>query len=365
MPHTLYVRDFAADNLTDSQIIAACLTARPAGEAVTIILDGRDFHIDEAILLDDFTTFIIDGCAIKQNDEVFDNVFRGANVIINPENPFGAPLEVRPARDIRIVGQNGARIIGCDINRKGYHPPLGQTLDMTGDFWGWRVVQICLSRCDGFDVSGLSLLQSRGWSLSFDGCANGYVHDITIESNVKNGDGVDFRAGCHDCRAENIRGYTSDDSIACTALYEAGRTYPFKNYLYPHEPYLATLGQIAPHELDIYNIDISGVYTGGEHHGVICLAANGLQVHHITIRNVEEAERGKRFSCVKLYTGYGSGYQTGDLHHITIEGITSRIAKYAVECNATVEAVRLSAIRQLTPDGELFSLADPQGIVIV
>ena len=73
--------------------------------ASVIVFDSKDWYIDNAILIPPDTTIIIDDCMIKQNNEVFDNVFRGNNLIVNPENPFGTPLDVLPTRNIKIIGK--------------------------------------------------------------------------------------------------------------------------------------------------------------------------------------------------------------------------------------------------------------------
>ncbi len=143
---------------------------------------------------------------------------------------------------------------------------------------------ISLSNCRNFEVSGLKFENATCWNMSFDMCSNGYIHDIVFNSHVKNGDGIDFRSGCHDCRVERIFGTTSDDTVACTALYSE-ETYPVGNYLYTLEPSRCIHGRDKM-DRDISNISIKDVKTNGMHHGVICLAANGNQVHHITIENI-------------------------------------------------------------------------------
>jgi polygalacturonase len=299
---------------------------------------------------------------IKQNNEVFDNVFRGNNLIVNPENPFGTPLDVLPTRNIKIIGKNDAKIVGCDINRRSYHSFLKEEQDMVGDFWGWRTHQISLSKCTCFEISGIEFFQTRGWTMSFDFCCDGYIHDLKIVSNVKNGDGVNFRAGCHHCKVDNITGYTSDDTVACTALFKRNRNYPDNKYLYPNEPAKSIFDGDNLRELDIHDISISRVFTGGEHHGVICLASGGLQVYNIDIRDVIEDCFGKREAAVKIYTGYGEGYRENDFHDITVTNVVSSISGSAVMCNAKVNNVILKNIQNKS--GVNYNLTYTEGIVI-
>jgi hypothetical protein len=348
---------FRRADISDNMAIKNCIdgTHDSIGE-LTIVLDGADWRLEEAVLLPSDTTVIIDGCSIIQNDGAFDNVFRGDNLVLNPDDPFGRPLSVKQTGNIRIIGRNNAQIIGCEINRRAYHPVLNETQDMTGDFWGWRTLQICLSKCDGFEVGGISFSRTRCWAMSFDLCSNGYVHDIHFETRVKNGDGVNFRAGTHHCRVERITGFTSDDTVACTALRMPDKEYPVRNYIYPLEPAISIYKGDAGF-LDIHDIQIDDVKTGGRCHGVICLAAEGLQVRHIRISNVDEADEGEREAAVKIYTGYGGGYRDGDLHHIEVSGVTSRISSHAVLCNAKMEHIRLRGIRQEKPGARRVTLA--------
>jgi hypothetical protein len=197
--------------------------------------------------------------------------------------------------------------------------------------------------------------------MSFDMCSNGYVHDLHFDTRVKNGDGVNFRAGTRHCRVERVTGFTSDDTVACTALWEPDREYPIKNYLYPLEPALSIYKGDAA-ELAIHDISIGDISTGGHCHGVICLAANGLQVRRIRISGVDEAPDGEREAAVKLYTGYGGGYRDGDLSDIEVCGVTARISRHAVLGNAAMKNVALKDIRQETPGGERVTLAYPDGV---
>lgn len=363
---TFHVYDFLNAATTDSARIKACMErdAIQKGGA-TVVFDRKDWLIDEAILLPANTTVILDGCAVIQKDFVYDNVFRGDNLIPDPADLPGVPLRVSQTENIRILGKNGAKIIGCDRNRRAFHPVLKTEQEMTGDFWGWRAFQICLSRCDGFEIGGLELLQTRSWAMSFDFCSGGHIHDIRIESNVKNGDGIDFRVGCHHCRVENITGFTSDDTVACTALSRERLSYPHKNYLYPLEPFFPLWDGTDPRALDIHDIHISGIYTGGFHHGVICLAARGLQVYNIRIEEIRETAPGHREAAVKLYTGYADGYLDGDLHHIEIRGVHASISDYAVLCNTVVKAVTVADVHQYDGAKTKLQFSDQTGVTIL
>jgi hypothetical protein len=360
-----YVKDYIKSKRTDSECIRECLyDATECTGKKTIIFNSKDWYIDEAIILSDDTEIIIDGCMIKQNNYVFDNVFRGNNHIVDFKNPYGSPLLVTPIKNISIKGKNNARIVGCDINQRGRHFVLNQEQDMTGDFWGWRTYQILLSRCDNFEISGLEFTQTRCWAMTFELCSHGSIHDISITSSVKNGDGIDFRAGCHHCSVDNITGNTSDDTVACTALLFGHNTFPYKNYLYPLEPALS-IALEKKRSLDVHDISISNVHTGGLCHGVICCAADGLKIYDIGIKNIADTAVGKREATVRIYTGYGENYKDNDIRDICVENVTSEISKYAFMCTAKVSGMIVRNIKQNNSEGEAISISYPEGIDVI
>jgi len=352
MQKTFYVKDYAVPDISDSEAIERCFAdACRETEYKTIVFDGRDYHIDRAVLVPSDTEIVIDNCTVKQNDYVFDNVFRGDNLLINGIDPYGTPLDVTPIRNIRIVGKGDAAVVGTDKPRTAYHPFFKEFQQMTGDFWGWRTVMFSFSACDGLELCGLRLRQTMCWAVCFDSCQNCHVHDLDIRSDVKNGDGIDFRSGCHHCIAENITGFTSDDTVACTALSQGSDGAMPPRYLAPLEPYNASHENI---DGDIHHITVRGIRTGGYHHGVICLAAHGNRVHDIDISDVIETQEGGREATVKIYTGYGDGYRAGDIRDITVKNIVSNAAKYALMVACETGALHTEGIVQNNPDGEIF-----------
>ncbi len=352
MEQMFYVRDFLEDAECDSEAIEKCFAAakKKAGNKI-IIFDGKDYFVDRAILVSSDTLIMIDHCTIKQKDDVFDNVFRGDNLIVDGTNPYGEPIDVTPIKNIKIIGKGNAEIIGTDKPRIGYHPYFEEYQPMTGDFWGWRTHMFGFSFANGVEIANLKLRQTMCWAISFDNCQNCHVHDMDIRSNVKNGDGIDFRSGCHHCLVENIIGYTSDDTIACTALSRGKTERPLSKYLYVSEPYNSSHENI---DGSIHHIKIDQIRTGGKEHGVICLSAHGNQVHDIEISNVKETGEGEREATVKVYTGYGDGYHAGDIHDIKISNITSESAKYALMVRCETENLSAENIVQNNSDGKAY-----------
>ena len=87
---------------------------------------------------------------------------------------------------------------------------------------------------------------------------------------------------------------------------------------------------------------------------MICLAANGNKVYDIDINNVFETDNGDREATVKIYTGYGSGYQKGDIHNVRVSNVVSKKAKYSVMVACETENLSFENIEQKNPDGTLF-----------
>ncbi len=352
MQHIFYVKDYVKEGITDSEAIECCFAAANMvkGEK-TIVFDGKDYRIDRAILVGSDTTIVIDNCTIKQNDFVFDNVFRGNNLVIHAIHPYAEPLDVTPISNVKIIGKGDAYIIGTDKPQTGYHPFFNEYQKMVGDFFGWRTHMFNFSCGTHIEIADLKLRQTMGWAVSFDNCQQVHVHDIDIVSNVKNGDGIDFRSGCNHCVVENITGFTSDDTVACSALSCGKKERPLSRYLSVSEPYNSSHENI---DGSVHHITIRNIHTGGHHHGVICLSAQGNQVYDIDIENVVETTDGDREATVKIYTGYGDGYNKGDIHDIRVKNVVSEKAKYAVMVACEPKNVTFENIVQNNPDGTVF-----------
>ena len=353
MEHSFYVNEYRKPDITDSEAIELCFAeASTVCGHKQVVFDGKDYRIDRAILVDSDTTVVIDNCSVKQNDFVFDNVFRGKNVVINAINPYMAPWDVTPLCNVKIIGKGDAYVIGTDKPQTGYHPFFNEYQSMVGDFFGWRTHMFSFSCGVNIEIQNLKLRQTMSWAISFDHCQQVHVHDIDIVSNVKNGDGIDFRSGCHHCIVENITGFTSDDTVACTALSQGKvEKKELSRYLSFNEPYNCSHEHI---DGDIHHITIRNIHTGGRHHGIICLAAHGNKVYDIDIDGVIETGQGDREATVKIYTGYGRGYQKGDIHDVRVNNVVSKKAKYAVMVACEAEQLSFEHIEQQNPDGTLF-----------
>ena len=180
MNSIFYVNNYLRDGITDSDAIRACLDDSRNLAERTVVLSGKDYFLDEAIVLPSNTHVIIDNCALKQKDRVFDNIFRGENVLVNPDDPYGYPLDVTTIENIKIEGRGAAKLIGTSVSRVGYHPGKNEYQKMIGDFWGWRTMMISFAKADNVEISGVELLEPMCWAITFEWSSNVYLHDIAI-----------------------------------------------------------------------------------------------------------------------------------------------------------------------------------------
>lgn len=361
---TVDVIDFCNDGISDDDAILNAIEFSKQFEKRVIVFSNKDFYISKAIELPSNTTVIIDGITIKQTDYVTDNIFRGDNLVIDYNNFYGFPTEVKHLKNIKIIGKNGAKIIGCD-NNKTYDHPLG-TQEMLGDFYGWRLLQISLSYCDGIEISGISFSNTKSWCISFDKCKNGHVHDLIITSNVKNGDGIDLRCGCNNFIVENISGSTSDDTVACTALKGTSPyVYPDGKYIFPMEPTEQFNDNYSMEDLSIHDVIIRNISTVGNHHGVILLSGDNLQVYNISIdKIIESDDSGHREALVKIYSGYGAISSDNSIHDIRINNVKSKSATYALLVNTKINETWCNKISNEKVGGTNYSLSNSDGIII-
>ena len=366
----IQVSDFIKPGMSDSQAVDAALYASRNAPSRTIIFKGKNFILNKAVELPSNTTVIIDNCTIKQADYTFDNVFRGNNYVIDPENPFDYVLEVKPLKNIRILGKGKAVISGCDKNVTIYHPFFKEEQLGVGDYFGWRTHLIHFADLNGFEIGNLRIEKSRCWAVVFGMSKHGHIHDIEFDTHVKNGDGIDLLTGTSHVLVENITGYTSDDTVAISGC-RSSINRKKKQYLYPGTPWMKELLIRDRKERDSHDIEIRNIKAGGFYHAVIMLCMGGAKMYNIKISDIADA--GKR-NChlVDLYTGYGygDGYQPGNIHDVEIKNINGNSnnneqtgIKAALAIQLPVKNVSISNIRN-RGNGKDCILTHPDGVIL-
>lgn len=255
--------------------------------------------IDRAILLPENTTVVMQNATIKLSDRCRDNFFRTANCGMQIEFPERIRnVHIKAMGVCTLVGADHPRATGdsskvlanpcpyevedlCEMaawipeeRRKAkkiefwdrhdhsYGTDAGTDESQRGD---WRGIGILFANVDGFSIENLYIVDSHGWGISLEECANGYVNRICFDarmskmidglrSNMENQDGIDVRNGCHDITISDISGRTGDDVIALTAIADSEYR-PGGSLCNTHVMH----NDWSRRERDIYNITIRNV----------------------------------------------------------------------------------------------------------
>jgi len=370
---TARLSEFISADKTHSESIVECFASVSDCDERTIIFDVPELLIDRVILLPSNTELILEDCCIKQADYMYDNIFRGSNLPVSNCIADSLPEKISPIHDIKITGKGMCCLTGPDKHRMGTHHKRGY-MEMVGDEFGALTHFINLSMADKVEVSGLSLKKTNGWAICFDLCTNVSIHDMDFETNVEDGDGIDFRCGCKGFEVWNIQGSTSDDIVACTALGDTNWVdSEMAKILYSDvfcRKMYKSLKEQDNDALDIENGSIKNIISTGTHkdgwgHGVIVLSAYGSKVKNIEIENILEGSAGvERESLIKIYTGFGSGYTPGDISNISVRNVSANTAKFALYSNAECENVLLENVRHEFSDERAMKIDHPEGFII-
>ena len=311
--------------ISDSDALEAELAALPDSARVLVI--DRDVVLDRALLLPSHTLVIIDDCTVKQADGCFDNVFRGANVVLKDDDPSWIPDTISALEDIRIIGRGNARIMGPDRNRT-----LG-TRFMTGDGFGGRVNMLNFCFVRNMEVSGLRFERTRGYAINFEYCEDVAVHDIAVynmdmdRNRYGNGDGVDIRSGCRKFRVWNIVGESEDDLVAINTSCDYSALpdgYPLE---FSHKMGMR-LVSADPRVADIFNVKVENIVKdGGQFHAVILFLQHGHRIHDVRIFDVEIKGRPRRPTAsggagwVAIYSYKPETVSPGDVCNVVVDGV--------------------------------------------
>ena len=248
----------------------------------------------------------------------FCNMFRAVNVT-----------------NVAIVGSGRAVVDGGEYNglseknagRDG-RPPI------------WVNNLVLFANVRGFRVEGLHVTRQRWWALNFIGCSQGTVRAIDFRSHhqsvradgtridtvsrnnyrsivVKNSDGIDVRAGCHDILIEDITGFCEDDSVALTCL--SGRL---------ERRFLPEGADYAIRDVTVRNVRTSSMCSN-----VRLLAQGGGKLQRIVVEDVEDVSDGRTYMTGRGEAGVNLGdtrlygktpAARGDVSDIVIRNVRSR-----------------------------------------
>lgn len=335
--------------LNDNDTLKAAIAAKGEDGIVIIpprvseVEPERDFWLlDEAILLPENTTVILQNCKIKLSDACRDNFFRTANCGLGIADP--APISnihlrgeglciLEGADRPRATGDGGKILANPILYGDGHDKTFGTDAgkESESQFGDWRNIGVLFANVKNFSIEGLKIVESHGWGISLEACSYGRVEKIEFDAcmskmidglrqNIENEDGVDIRNGCHHIVVSDITGRTGDDCVALTAIadstYRDGgslhTTHVMHNDWTRRDPsihdvvirnvigcsHLCYMIRLLPCNTEIYNVVVDGVVdttpepTG--HSGVMVLGEpDGIYgacypdgLHHITISNV-------------------------------------------------------------------------------
>ena len=316
--------------------------------------------ITESIILASNTTLFLNNSKLKLADGTYDTIIRNEGIVVDEENPNGVARELNSNSNIKIIGSgiDTASIEGPDVPFAAPHPVNGgEPIPWIGDFYGWRTVSILFANCSNYEIGGFSMSKTTCWAISQEhGCRDMYIHDIDFNTNVKNGDGIDFRKGCSNGRVENITGMCADDVVACTALLKEDNNYPRGKYVFPLQA-----GGGAPNALgnNIENIQINNIHASSPHHVIICLASGGAKVRNINVSNIEDNMKQSAINIVSVYTGYGEAAQMGDIKDIHMKNIISNNSAVALKINTPLLDCSFENIEQKKSGAEVYEITPP------
>ncbi len=306
------------------------------------------YLVSEAIRLPSNTTMIIDGCKIKLEDQIFDNIIRSDNFEIDEANPNGYVKRLSTIKNIKIKGLNGATVEGAENFYEGVNPKTGVQEKWLGDYWGWRNFSILFSYVDGFEISGLKVTKTHSWAVVItNGCKNGHIHSIEFNTQVKNGDGIDIIQGGSNILIENITGETSDDTIVFGAFDES--RWSNDKYVFPLLPVRYSDYSYGS---DLHDITCQNVETGGVHH-VLIILPSATKIYNIYCSNISDGPKGGKRKVVRIYGNgqYGKGFKPGNMYNIFMNDIYSYKTDIALELLAPVYDSHFNKIIQLNKGG--------------
>lgn len=307
--------DFPGNTIAEKVIAANEFILNAGGGFELSFGDTSTYLITQAIVIPSNTIVRMDNCTIQMTDNTVDNIFRSANIVVDPDAPRGFALNktsMDACFNIKIVGQNDATLLMCN-NASSSNYGVTNT--------GWRGHTIMFAGVSNFEISGLAINKNIAWGICLSGCSYGMVHDLVYNTTRENGDGIDIEFGSHDIDVFNISGYTYDDTVA---ISNSG---PSRLQLRPLELTRPT----CPFDYgwrkfgeETYNIHVYNVNVKTTCHNVIFICGD-YGIHDCSVSKVSD-NNGESSGCaanVKVYGGqYDGGYHNGMIHNCSVNGIS-------------------------------------------
>lgn len=393
---------FAVDfkGATDSEILKNAMSGRDA-DGILVIgpREGKPhWLLDEAILLPADTTVVLQNCKLKLSDRCRDNFFRSANCGLGIEDP--APIE-----NIHIRGEGLCILEGADRPRatgdggKILHAPcphlpeelcrmdwiaaetpeevtFGDIHDHSfgtdandpneSHYGDWRGIGVLFANVKNFSVSGLKVVRSHGWGLSFEACSFGRIEKIEfdatmyqeidgIKMNMENQDGIDIRNGCHHIMISDITGMTGDDVVALTAIADK-KFHPGGSLRTTH----VMPNDWTKRDPDIHDIIIRNVIACSYLCFMVRLLPASAHVYNVVVDGLINTAPADQYSRRAVLLGvdadWGEPLADG-LRNITISNVIS-LSKNSVVLFGELQDSAISNVVDRNPKGESITLLD-------
>lgn len=394
----VFAVDFKGE--TDSEILRNAMAGRDDDGILVIGSRKGKPHwlLDEAILLPAHTTVVLQNCKLKLSDRCRDNFFRSSNCGLGIEDP--APIE-----NIHIRGEGLCILEGADRPRatgdggKRLHAPcphlpedlckmdwiLAETPEQVtfGDihdhsfgtdandsheshYGDWRGIGVLLANVKNFSVSGLKIVRSHGWGLSFEACSFGKIEKIEfddtmyqeidgIKMNMENQDGIDIRNGCHHIIISDITGMTGDDVVALTAIADK-KPHPGGALRTTHVMH----NDWARRDPDIHDIIIRNVIACSYLCCTVRLLPASAHIYNVVVDGIINTAPLDQYSRRALLLGvdgdWGEPLADG-LRNITISNVIS-LSKNSVVLFGELQDSAISNVVDRNPEGKSITLLD-------
>ena len=305
-----------------------------------------NWEIEKTIRIpSDFTVYLED-CHLRMADGTYCNMFRNAGYDLPGGNTAGGA-----DHNIRILGRGRAILDGGTYN--GLHER--NSLKDGNPHISVNNL-ILFVNVDGFEISHLHLRNQRWWAMNFLFCRHGSIRHIDFcsedgiaardgsripgktladigeypgyEAYIRNSDGIDLRAGCHDILIGDITGFTQDDTVALTGL-------PGK---------LEDMYRVEGLPTDIHNVIIRNVNSASFCTNIRLLNQGGIRLYNILIDGMMDASAGSPHMDRGIYgVRVGDNHMYGPRHstpdetfNITIRNVYSRARSSAVQLAGSI-----------------------------
>ena len=287
------------------------------------------YLITQAIVLPSNTTVRIVDCTIQLADNTVDNMFRTANIVIDPEHPYGFALnkdDMPPVYNVRIIGEQNPVLL-----------MVNNTSQYGESTVGWRGHTIEFVGVSNFEIAGFKTEKNIAWQIALTGCSFGSVHDIEFHSTRDNGDGIDVEFGSHDIEIYNITGECSDDAIAVSNSGPSRLVQRPVELTRPTNPMDYGYRKFGE---DTYNIRIYNAHVKNLA-DVVDIICGDYGIHHVSIADISDnngTSQGATWACVVVFGGqYDGGYHHGLIHDVYISGVSAyACGKAAIYLNGGV-----------------------------